>query len=61
MNAVLIILLKAVMIVLSILLVTALAIVVYCIFAMGSICSNKEDAEYAAYMAQKQKLNTGEY
>ena len=36
------------------------AIVTFCVFALGSIFSNKEDADYIAHMAQKQNLATGE-
>ena len=36
------------------------AIVTFSVFALGSIFSNKEDADYIAHMAQKQNLATGE-
>ena len=49
----------ALLILLAVFLV-CVAIVGFCAFALGSIFSNKEDADYIAYVSQKQKLTAGE-
>lgn len=49
----------ALLILLAVFLV-CVAIVGFCVLALGSIFSNKEDADYIAHMSQKQNLATGE-